>query len=65
MPLQHRRDPAKKIGAYFDTVDLIEHLVPSAGIEIMRDVLDANCTVALDQDSKSFQPLAHLSAFGE
>jgi len=49
----------KKIGTNFRTIDLIEHLVPSAWVKIMRDVVNASGTVALDQNTKSFQPLAH------
>ena len=49
----------KKIGTNFHTIDLVEHFVPSPRVEIMRDVLNASGTVALDQNTKSFQPLAH------
>jgi hypothetical protein len=49
LPVQFRRDPTEKARANFSAIDLVQHLVSSARIEIMGDVVNARFTKALDQ----------------
>ena len=59
LSFQHRRDPAKQVSQDLGTADLIEHFVPSTGIEIVRDVAQARFVIVLYQDLHSFEVLTH------
>src|SRR5262249_29866680 len=59
LPLQHGRDPSKQSTPHLVAVDLIEHLVSAARIEVVGDPADARPVIAVYQDLDSFELLAH------
>lgn len=58
-PLQHGGYPKQEICSDFIRINLIQHLMPPAGIEMMRDVRGACATIATHEDPKAPQLLAH------
>ena len=42
----------------FAAVDLIEHLVSSPVIEIVRNITDSRLAITVDEGTDSFKPLA-------
>src|SRR5262249_2233748 len=59
LPLQHGRDPSKQTTLHLVAVDLIEHLVSAARVEVVGDPADARPVIAVYQDLDSFELLAH------
>src|SRR5205807_1262427 len=51
--------PAKQACPDFVTIDLVEHFVSSTGVEIVGDVVDAHCVIAVYQEPDFFELLAH------
>src|SRR6266436_5844269 len=58
-PSKNRRNPKQKIYSDFDGIDFVEHLMPPARIEMMRDVREACATIAIHEDPKALQLPAH------
>src|SRR5882724_5732186 len=58
-PLQHRGYPKQQVCPDFIRINLIQHLMPSARIEMMRDVRETCATIATHEDPKALQLLAH------
>jgi hypothetical protein len=56
---QHRKDPVKQASPDFAPVDLVEHFVPSTGVEIVGDIRDVCFVIKLNQNPDSFELLAH------
>src|SRR5262249_56306262 len=56
--LQDRVDPAEQAHPDLVAVRLVQHLVPSPGVEIVDDVVAAPALVAQDQELHAFELLA-------
>src|SRR5262249_49715456 len=53
-----RGDPLEKPCDDVVAIDLVEHFVPAAGVEIVRQVLNAGCAIPLDYAPDSGESLA-------
>src|SRR6266446_3943916 len=58
LSVQHRKDPRQEICPDFIAVDLIQHFVPSTGIELVRNVVESRFFVSENQGIDSFELLA-------
>ena len=57
--LQCGNDPVQQMSADLAAVDLIEHFVPAARVEIVRNVGDARLAIPVHQDADALELLAH------
>jgi hypothetical protein len=59
LSFDHRSDPGEQARSHFFLVDLIEHFVSSAGVEIVGDDAFARFAIAGHQQVDAFELLAH------
>ena len=59
-------NPNQKIGKDLAPIQFVKHLMPPAGIEIVRDTRDTGAAIAVDERAHSFQSLPNwIVASGE
>src|SRR6266404_2366536 len=54
----HRRDPGEQACPYFVAVDLVQHLVSSAGVKIVRDTAEAGGAITVHPQARSLEVVA-------
>src|SRR5271170_4393886 len=58
-PSKNGRNPKQKICSDFGRIDFVQHLMPLARVEMMRDIREACATIAAHEEPKALQLLAN------
>ena len=58
-PSKNGRNPKQEICSDFGGIDFIQHFMPPARIEMMRDIRETFATIAIHEEPNPFQLLAH------
>src|SRR5437899_10582073 len=54
----HRRDPREQACSHFVAIDLVQHLVSSAGVEIAGDIGETRSAIAFHKQADAFEVVA-------
>src|SRR5438046_557951 len=54
----HRRDPREQACSHFVAIDLVQHLVSSAGVKVVRDTAETSGAITVHQQARSLEVVA-------